>query len=248
MEIKVKAIGKVIKKPYSTNQTTPVEIVGIISEVAENYIYILRVDSHECLKIFKTDIIDFKATKSLSKEARDILKKLLEVKQKRNEEKVRYEKLRAQFDADERAYKLALTEVTGILTAQQFCKEIENLINTVVKASNYIFVNSYSDTEISFCENVDVEKWPSPEKYSFIYREYDNYLSIYSHAKECEDYKRVLKAYAPKKRPAFERISYKNDAYLSLGDKYLNAHRCYYVKHNGYTKASLEELKKKLGG
>ena len=86
MEIKVKAIGKVIKKPYSTKQTTPVEIIGIISEVTENYIYILRVDSHECLKIFKTDIIDFKATKSLSKEARDILKKLLEVKQRREEE------------------------------------------------------------------------------------------------------------------------------------------------------------------
>ena len=124
MDLKVKAIGKVIKKPYGTNQTTPVEIVGIISEVAENYIYILRVDSHECLKIFKTDIIDFKATKSLSKEARDILKKLLETKQKQVEEKARYEKLKAQLNADERAYKIALAEATGILTAQQFCKEL----------------------------------------------------------------------------------------------------------------------------
>ena len=104
----------------------------------------------------------------------------------------------------------------------------------------------WSPTEVTVKQSQDIEKWANPEKYPFLYREYDNTIHMHHDSKSLKDF---CERNAPRVIPELAKHC-KTDVSASLGDKeWLSVERTYTfpIKY-GYTKKSIEEIKERLFG
>lgn len=164
------------------------------------------------------------------------------------------EKYNKELAAHKDAFKNALTGVkenSNELTSNEFIDAVLAEFEKRYPSSGdyyrkYFTADSWSSTEISVKQVQDIEKWASPEGYSFLFREYDNTIHMRYDSKELKDF---CERNAPRVIPELAKHC-KTDVSASLGDKqWLSVERIYTfpIKY-GYSKKSIEEIKERLFG
>lgn len=174
-------------------------------------------------------------------------------------------KFKLKLDAFEEKYKKELQEhknafvsaLNGVkensndLTSFEFIDAVVSLFEEKYPSSGDYYTKRFeadcwSPTEVTVKQSQDVDKWANPEKYSFLYREYDNTIHVHYDSKS---FKEFCERNAPRIIPELEKHC-KVDVSGSLGDKeWLSAERTYTfpIKY-GYSKKSIEDIKERLFG
>lgn len=184
-------------------------------------------------------------------ELRSALKNAYKMKLKLDAFKEKYSK---ELAMHEEALKGALKEVkenSNDLTSNEFIDAVVDLFRERYPSSGDYYTKRFeadcwSSTEVSVKQSQDVEKWASPEKYGFLYREYDNTIHMRHDSKELKEF---CERNAPRVIPELAKHC-KTDVSASLGDKeWLSVERTYtFPIKFGYSKKSIEEIKERLFG
>lgn len=148
------------------------------------------------------------------------------------------------------AAQMLVKATTKEMSIGDMMQEVERLFQEAYPSSGgyyscYFTCSSCSSKDVTMTQVKDVEKYANPEKYSFLYREYDDSMHVYYDSKE---FKAFCEKNAPPVIPAL--MGYKSTVDGSVGDKnWLSACRSYTIplKH-GLTKDSLEDIKNVLTG
>ena len=110
---------------------------------------------------------------------------------------------------------------------------------------NYFDCRSASPSEVTVCHCQEIDKYATPEQYSFLYREYDDTMHIHCEGK---DYKNFCERNAPAVKPELEK--FKSKIYATIGDKnFLEVQRAYIIPLKyGLSKRSIDHIKETVFG
>lgn len=186
----------------------------------------------------------------MDKSLRDALKAYGDARSAQNALLTRFEAQKRQHNDAVNQAKQAVKAASKDMSMQDMIQAVEALFKEAYPSSGdyylrYFDCTSCSSKEITMTQIQDVEKWATPEKYSFLYREYDGNLSLYH---DRWDFRDFCKRNAPAIIPALK--GYKSHVGGSIGDKnWLSVGRSYVIplKH-GLTKDSLQDIKDVLSG
>lgn len=164
------------------------------------------------------------------------------------------EKYKSELQVQKNAFANALNGVkenSNDLTSNEFIDAVVELFRERYPSSGDYYTKRFeadcwSPTEVTVKQSQDVEKWANPEKYGFLYREYDNTIHMRHDSKELKVF---CERNAPRVIPELEKCC-KVGTSASLGDKeWLSVERTYTfpIKY-GYTKKSVEEIKERIFG
>lgn len=145
-------------------------------------------------------------------------------------------------------------EFSGAISHNEFMDAVIGLLNKTFPSARhsefhhnrYFSPNSIGNSEITISHVQEIEKYATPEKYPFIFREYDGCLFIES---SHPSYKKFCDTHAPAELSALKGKA-KTSVCANVGDKnFLTVSRTYTfpLKH-GITKQSLEDIQTLLSG
>jgi len=141
----------------------------------------------------------------------------------------------------------AVRNCSGTMSFNEFSAAVENLFKETFPyaedhsgwCKKYFHCSGGSQTEIQVDHVKDVEKYATPEKYSFIRRRYDGTLTI---EPDTPGYKQFCERCAPPEIPSLKGKC-KTEVDANIGDKWLTVSRTYsFPLTNGYSKQSLQAL------
>lgn len=252
-------VGKIIKISGTNSWGREFTVTGIVYAQHDND----RVGGSTTFSMIKTDgsvassisvrhddAIKITSTK-IDPELRAALKEAYKTKLKLDAFEEKYNK---EVAAHKDAVSMALKNVkanSNELTSNEFIDAVVSLFDEKYPASGNYYTkrfeaSSWSTTEVTVQQSEDVDKWANPEKYGFLYREYDNTIHMYHDSKELKEF---CERHAPSIIPELAKHC-KTSVSASLGDKeWLSVSRRYTfpIKH-GYTKKSIEEIKERIFG
>lgn len=252
-------VGKVVKISGKDSWGIDISIVGIVYAQKEGYkgkstVYsLIKTNGSIADSVAVMHDGDVKVTSTrVAPEVREALKEAYKTKLKLDAFKVRYEKElvahKAALDASLATVKINSKE----MTPSEFAAKIGNLFSEKYPATGGYYstksfgVISCSPTEITVEQSQDVDKYANPEKYSFLYREYDNTIHMNSDTKSYKDF---CARHAPSVIPELAKYC-DAEVEASLGDKeWLSVGRLYTfpIKY-GYSEKSIEELRERVWG
>lgn len=146
---------------------------------------------------------------------------------------------------------LSVKDNSNEMTTREFMDAVEKLFTEKYPSSGnwnlkYFTIASYSSNEITMKQVQEVEKYANPEKFSFLYREYDDAMFIEENA---PGYKEFCERNAPGIIPELGKHC-TTEVFATIGDKnWLSVNRAYTfpIKY-GTTKKSLEDIKERILG
>jgi len=252
MNIKVGNIYKIKHKNMGVDYIN----IGICCEAMCNeyghkvYDFITR--EGDVIRRFEDGIVEVKSTR-ISPELRKAFVEALKAYKFKWSISKKIDKLTEEKDLAQKAFNETIDNIknaTGYLGWDEFISKAEDLFSGVLK-EGYIHVSSLcrrsGEEAITINQSVGIEKWASPEEYSFIYREYDGNCFI----RENDEYKEALEEYrykVPLNSKVQSMNAEKPRIYLSLGDKgTLSINRPYTLNiKGGPTQENFEKIKNKL--
>ena len=181
------------------------------------------------------------STRSLSHETRNLLISLSKNIKQENEEKLRHQRQITIIRNAIEMHKNKLIEVSGFYSSNVFNSKAEALFEKYLHKN--LRICSWSKDYIILSEYKDIEKWYNPEKFPFLYREYDNTI----HIGDSDAANKFAKQNAPDIIPRLKKISKECKVSLSLGDKWLGVDMEYkIVMPYGFTQKSLDYFEDKI--
>lgn len=142
----------------------------------------------------------------------------------------------------------AVRDCSGSMSYNEFSAAVEKLFKDTFPSEEdhsgwykkYFHCSGGCQTEISIDHVQDIEKYATPEKYSFIRRRYDDTLTIES---DTPGFQQFCERNAPPVIPSLKGKC-KTEVDANIGDKWLTVCRTYTLPlTNGYNKESLQDLK-----
>lgn len=253
-------VGKIVKVSGQDRWGHSINATGIVYEqtspdYADSVVVLSLIKTDGTFGKVRFDVNDDRDVKVTSTQIDPELRSALKEAYK---SKVKLDAFEAQRVVQEKALKADLNvKLTAVqqnsndLTDRQFMDEVEKLFTSHYPSSGeyyrkYFELSSWNSKEICVQQTQDVEKYASPEAYSFLHRYYDNTIHV---DYESSEYKRFCQLNAPRIIPELAK-NCKTDVCARIGDKnWLTASRTYTfpIKY-GYTKKSLEELASRLFG
>lgn len=186
----------------------------------------------------------------MDKDLRDALKAYGDAKVAQTAFLKRFEEQKGVHAKAVDAARQAVRGVSKDMSATDMMRAVEALFDkafpcTGGHSSQYFHCTSCGSKDITMTQIRDVEKYATPEKYPFLYRQYDQTLRIYYDSKE---FNAFCQKNAPAVVPALK--GFKNSVDGSIGDKnWLTVSRSYEIPlTHGLTKDSLEDIKAFLDG
>lgn len=252
-------VGKVVKISGKDSWGRDVAIVGIVYAQKEGYkgestVYsLIKTNGSIADSVAVKHSGDVKVTSTrVAPEVREALKEAYKTKLKLDAFKARYEK---ELSAHKEALDGSLAAVKASskeMTPSEFRDKVRSLFAEKYPATGGYYstksfdVVCYSPSEITVEQSQDVDKWANPEKYSFLYREYDNTIHI---SYDSKSYKDFCARHAPRVIPELAKYC-DAEVEASLGDKeWLSVGRRYtFPIKFGYSEKSIEELKERVWG
>lgn len=243
-------VGKVIRLHYSFNGHQK-EAVGIVMEQVstsvKTSINLLKLNGQT--QEFDSRRVNFDKITSvrLDKDIRDALEGLYSAKKAQKEFIEAFWKEVTSLEQKVYAAGKRLQEQTGELSYDEFTNQVEAFFSENFPTSDAFqqqlsfSVGHICEKEFWVCHDQDVAKYATPERYSFLYREYDQTLHI-EHSDP--SLKSFCNKHAPKEIPQLAG-KVKSSVDVSLGDKnYLTVSRIYkFPLKYGMTRKTVEFLK-----
>jgi len=251
MEDSKNYVGKVVKVHYTDNSGKSASQTGIVLSQrtlssGTPQLNMLLIDGREWLSTY------VKAEKITSARIDENLRKCLTEYYKAKVDQTaflnNFQKERAVHEEKVGSALKAIRDVSGVMSWREFSDAVENLFrDTFPQAEDhnswykkYFHCSSGSQTEVTLSHVQDIEKYASPEKYSFIRREYDGCLFI---EPDTPGFKQFCEKHAPAEIPGMKGKC-KTSVDAEIGDKnWLTVERVYHLPlTNGYSRQSLKDL------
>lgn len=145
----------------------------------------------------------------------------------------------------------AVKERSDEMTTTDFMNVVRGLFQQRYPSSGgwneqrYFDCHSCSSTDVTVCQCQEIEKYATPECYSFLYREYDGYLFV---RHDCQEHDDFCRRNAPPILPELK--NFESKVYATLGDKnFLEVERTYEIPLKyGLSKRSIEHIKESVFG
>lgn len=187
-------------------------------------------------------ILKATSTRSLSPETRNLLISLSKNIKQENEERIRHQRQISIIHNAIDQHKKDLIKASGVFSDNIFNNKLVALFQKYTGKNN-LDVTCWCKDYVWLSEYKDIEKWYNPEKFPFLYREYDDTIHV-GNEKEADKF---AERNAPSIIPLIKRVSKKQKAVLSLGDKWLGVNMQYKILiPYGYTQKSLDFLESKI--
>lgn len=251
-------VGKIVKISGTDSWHRPFSVTGIVYGQREGFkgdstvFSLIKTNGTvaDNVTVVHDDNIKITSTK-IEPELREALKGAYKNKVRFDAFEKKYREERELLDVKMKESLKCVKTASGEMTLREFAEKVENMFcekypSTGGYYSKYFSLSSYSSTEITMGQRQDIEKWANPEKYGFIYREYDETLHIMYSSKE---YERFCQNNAPAVIPQLAKYC-KTDVCAGLGDKgWLTAERTYtFAVKYGCTQKSLDDIKERILG
>lgn len=243
-------VGKVIRLQYTFNGNQR-DVVGIVMEqkcISGNVsLNLLKLNGQTQEFDSRRASFDKISSVRLDKGVRDALEGLYSVKKAQKEFLDAFWKEKAEHERKVYAASRQLQEQTGELSYDEFTNAIEAFFSENFPTSDAFHqqlsfsVGHISDKEFWVCHNQDVVKYATPERFPFLYREYDQTLHIRYNDPSLRTF---CSNHAPKEIPQLAG-KVKNSVDVSLGDKnFLTVSRIYkFPLKYGMTRKSVAFVK-----
>lgn len=239
-KIKVGSVYKFIIHNKFCGQV--VSVAGLLKKT-ENILTIIHLDGTVCSMKTK-DIINITSTR-ISSDVRSIMRDLIQLKTAKAVEEERHMVFMRECDDKVHTLSKELIEATGLMSPSEFEYRLQDILEK--HGYRHMFLSGWENdgSVIELTESKSIQKYASPESYSFIYREYDGCCFLNSDSKEA---KKFAKENAPVERCTLKKIATAIEKYLELGDKnWLSANTTYKIKlAYGFSQQSLKDLETKL--
>lgn len=251
-------VGRIVKISGTNPWKHPVSKVGIVYAQKEgykgestNFTLIKPNGEIESVSVVHNSDTKITATK-LDPDLRAALKESYKVKVKLEAFRSKVSQELKRMEGELADTLRIVKETSGELTSNEFIDQINTLLRERYPATGGYYTTKsfsvvcWSATVVTAEQSQDVDKWANPEKYSFLYREYDNTIHI---SYDSQSYKDFCVRNAPSVIPELAKYCDANIE-ATLGDKeWLSVGRRYTfpIKH-GYSQKSIEEIKMLLFG
>lgn len=235
---KVFANGDIVKITHLDSY----EVVGVILEQEANYLIIFTMNGYES-QVLHRYIKGITFTKSITLEARKLLKDYYQAYTKFQEEKERYQRAIEPLQKIIKGInKDTLTQAMGLLTEEDFIQEFMKNLPSVVEFGLQEFSFEIYNGILNIEKRVDIQKYFKP--CSFVFEEYDRTLQFTTDCERDKNYQMYIKKY----QCLVPGVKTKPHVYLSLGDKdWLSCTTSYDIPlTKPFTAAYAKELSKKF--
>lgn len=237
---KIFANGDIVKITHLDSY----EVVGVILAQEENYLIVFNLNGYES-QILHRYIKNITFTKSITPEARKLLKDYYQAYTKFQEEKERYQRAIEPLQKIIKGInKDTLTQAMGLLTEEDFIQEFLKYIpiSARKRMEQKDFEYEIYNRTLGIEKRIDIQKYFKP--CSFVYEEYDRTLQFTTDCEKDKHYQAYIKKY----QCLLPEAKTKPHMYLSLGDKdWLSCTTCYDIPlKKPLTAAYAKELAKKF--
>ncbi|MDO4469851.1 MAG: hypothetical protein Q4C84_08410 [Bacillota bacterium] len=235
---KIFANGDIVKITHLDSY----EVVGVILAQEENYLIVFNLNGYES-QILHRYIKNITFTKSITPEARKLLKDYYQAYTKFQEEKERYQRAIEPLQKIIKGInKDTLTQAMGLLTEEDFIQEFMKNLPSVVEFGLQEFSFEIYNGILNIEKRVDIQKYFKP--CSFVFEEYDRTLQFTTDCERDKNYQMYIKKY----QCLVPGVKTKPHVYLSLGDKdWLSCTTSYDIPlTKPFTAAYAKELSKKF--
>lgn len=235
---KVFANGDIVKITHLDSY----EVVGVILEQKANYLIVFTMNGYES-QVLHRYIKGITFTKSITLEARKLLKDYYQAYTKFQEEKERYQRAIEPLQKIIKGInKDTLTQAMGLLTEEDFIQEFMKNLPSVVEFGLQEFSFEIYNGILNIEKRVDIQKYFKP--CSFVFEEYDRTLQFTTDCERDKNYQMYIKKY----QCLVPGVKTKPHVYLSLGDKdWLSCTTSYDIPlTKPFTAAYAKELSKKF--
>lgn len=251
-------VGKVVKISGKDNWGIDFSITGIVYTQREGFkgnstIYsLIKTNGSIADKVVVMHNGEAKVTSTkIAPELRIALKEAYKAKLKLDAFEEKYKKELASHKDFLNSALISVKESSKEYSSSEFIDKVVALFDEKYPSSGdyyrkYFEADSWSSTQVSVRQSQEIEKWANPEKYPFLYREYDNTIHIRSDSKSLKDF---CDRNAPRIIPELEKHC-KVEVSASLGDKeWLSVQRVYTfpIKY-GFSQMSIDDIKERFWG
>ena len=173
------------------------ERVGVLIECNNKWFpYKLITVNGEEKMIKKGSIEKISIVRGIDKEVRNLVnsfgKERLKINKKLMKLQQELQLVEEKLEKDEELFLKNLVESTGTITPLQFKDYLYKQIKKMARHREFDVYIAISEGFVDVELSLDVEKWASPERYSFLFREYDGNIFV---NRELSSYKKFLKKY-----------------------------------------------------
>lgn len=247
-------VGKVVRLSYSRNGTD-VSQTGVVygqeNQDGRAVFKMLLTSGQLWTGTFRVeDNLKFSSVR-IDEDLRKALTDFCKIKIKQDEFLNRFTQEKRKHEDNVQSAINTVKERSDEMTSRDFVNVIRDLFQERYPSSGgwneqrYFDCHACSSTDVTVCQCQEIEKYATPERYSFLYREYDGYLFVRGDCKEHDDF---CRRYAPPVLPELKRFESK--VYATLGDKnFLEVQRDYKIPLKyGVSKRSIEHIKESVFG